>query len=327
MDVPSINDVLQLTLRLYNFANECTVEEFHAETLHLLRQSFSFDGLGWLLVRYPRMRNELIESFYGAGLPDRTYTEWHRYWPLQKLTKEIYAQPERTLLWVPERDEPLEEIKEYYLQEPSLNSCISWQRTDSAGLSDLITIGRFGRQQPLDEAQATVFKDIAPHLSSAHRLVGLRYQYEKALAVVPDCSYALIGENGYVMQRHPLFSTLLLLEWPEWTGPDLPAPLQKLLSTAEERYFGIRITASLQREGKSTHIELRERQLCDRLTGRERQIAEMYAGGMCYKEISRTLNLAPSTVRTRLSNIYMKLDVTTKVSLLSKLNAGKVLTR
>ena len=42
----------------------------------------------------------------------------------------------------------------------------------------------------------------------------------------------------------------------------------------------------------------------DRLTDRERQIAELYANGMRYKEIGRKLQLAPSTIRTRLSTIY-----------------------
>jgi DNA-binding CsgD family transcriptional regulator len=46
-----------------------------------------------------------------------------------------------------------------------------------------------------------------------------------------------------------------------------------------------------------SHVEVRQRQLRDPLTDRERQIAELYANGMRYKEIARKLQLAPSTIR------------------------------
>jgi DNA-binding NarL/FixJ family response regulator len=58
-----------------------------------------------------------------------------------------------------------------------------------------------------------------------------------------------------------------------------------------------------------SHVEVRQRQLRDPLTDRERQIAELYANGMRYKEIGRKLQLAPSTIHTRLSAIYVKFDV------------------
>jgi DNA-binding CsgD family transcriptional regulator len=68
-----------------------------------------------------------------------------------------------------------------------------------------------------------------------------------------------------------------------------------------------------------SHGEVRQRQLRDPLTDRERQITELYANGMRYKEIGRKLQLAPSTIRTRLSTIYLKFDVSTKTGLSSVL--------
>jgi DNA-binding NarL/FixJ family response regulator len=60
-----------------------------------------------------------------------------------------------------------------------------------------------------------------------------------------------------------------------------------------------------------------------RLTDRERCIAELYAGGMHYKEIARAVGLAPSTIRTRLATIYLKLNVKSKVGLSFVLSDGK----
>ncbi|WP_223427123.1 LuxR C-terminal-related transcriptional regulator [Tateyamaria pelophila] len=56
------------------------------------------------------------------------------------------------------------------------------------------------------------------------------------------------------------------------------------------------------------------------LSQRELQIAQSYAGGATYQEIAETLCIAPSTVRTHLATIYRKLEVSSKLDLLARLN-------
>ncbi|WP_425038716.1 LuxR C-terminal-related transcriptional regulator [Primorskyibacter sp. S187A] len=56
------------------------------------------------------------------------------------------------------------------------------------------------------------------------------------------------------------------------------------------------------------------------LSPREQQIAECYAAGASYQEIAADLHIAPSTVRTHLSTIYRKLEITSKVELANRLN-------
>jgi TolB-like protein len=60
------------------------------------------------------------------------------------------------------------------------------------------------------------------------------------------------------------------------------------------------------------------------LSERERAVAEKYAAGLTYREISEALFIAPSTVRTHLSTIYRKLGVTTKVGLARRLSESDV---
>ncbi|MEO8150993.1 MAG: response regulator transcription factor [Bacteroidia bacterium] len=54
------------------------------------------------------------------------------------------------------------------------------------------------------------------------------------------------------------------------------------------------------------------------LTHREREIIEMLAKGLVYKEIADQLFLSPDTVRTHIRNIYEKLQVTSKMEAVNK---------
>lgn len=51
------------------------------------------------------------------------------------------------------------------------------------------------------------------------------------------------------------------------------------------------------------------------LSGREQQIARAFADGESSPQIAKRLNLAPTTVRTHLANIYRKLGVSSKTEL------------
>ncbi len=55
------------------------------------------------------------------------------------------------------------------------------------------------------------------------------------------------------------------------------------------------------------------------LSARELQIAQSYAGGATYQKIADDLCIAPSTVRTHLAAIYRKLEVSSKLELLTRL--------
>lgn len=58
------------------------------------------------------------------------------------------------------------------------------------------------------------------------------------------------------------------------------------------------------------------------LSQRELQIAKTYASGANYQEIARDLGIAPSTVRTHLTAIYRKLEVSSKLELSTRLNGA-----
>lgn len=56
------------------------------------------------------------------------------------------------------------------------------------------------------------------------------------------------------------------------------------------------------------------------LSNREREVAQAYAGGLSYKEISRDLGISPTTVRSHLRTVHTKLGVTSKIALAQSLD-------
>ena len=56
------------------------------------------------------------------------------------------------------------------------------------------------------------------------------------------------------------------------------------------------------------------------LSERENEVAAAYAEGQSYKEIARSLGIAPTTVRSHLRTVYRKLGVTSKIALIQHLD-------
>lgn len=64
-----------------------------------------------------------------------------------------------------------------------------------------------------------------------------------------------------------------------------------------------------------TELRLVPQRASDKLSSREREIADLIAQGQTHKEIARALGLAPATVRNQTARIYGKVGVTSRAAL------------
>lgn len=62
-------------------------------------------------------------------------------------------------------------------------------------------------------------------------------------------------------------------------------------------------------------MTLRPREPRDLLTRQEGAVADAFAQGHSYKEVARSLQLAPATVRHHLRAVYLKLGINDKAAL------------
>ncbi|MEM7471828.1 MAG: LuxR C-terminal-related transcriptional regulator [Pseudomonadota bacterium] len=60
------------------------------------------------------------------------------------------------------------------------------------------------------------------------------------------------------------------------------------------------------------------------MSRRELQVARAYTSGQTYRQIADDLHIAPATVRTHINNIYRKLEVSSKIELLQRMDGVAV---
>lgn len=182
------------------------------------------------------------------------------------------------------------------------------------GLLDDIALWRAERDRPFEEADRRFMQAAFPHLIEActrNRLTHL------ASASSPRSGgpwrAAAADRAGMLHCAENRFSQLLLLEWPGWSGPRLPAPLTEALAAGgERRMAGERLVFRIAPLHDLFLLQVRPCAEVDRLTAREREIAVYTAQGLSHKDIARLLDLSPATVRNHLATACRRLQARNK---------------
>lgn len=177
-----------------------------------------------------------------------------------------------------------------------------------------------GQHSSFGEDDARALKFLMPHLVEAER----ENRLGRAGEAAPPArrSHAICDAAGELLQIDAQALALLRAEWPQWRPPRLPPALcaalpDAVLSPAPAFAFrGRQVTALLSRCGVTVLLKLRRRDAVDRLSTRQREIAERYAAGDSGPQIAGQLGLSSSTVNNHLGVVFRKLGVGSKLQLL-----------
>jgi DNA-binding CsgD family transcriptional regulator len=168
------------------------------------------------------------------------------------------------------------------------------------------------------ERERLALQDLIPHLSVAMQL---NRQVGEQAGQAQRGRLAIASLEGALLYCGSEFSRLLRLEWPDWSGTRLPAPLLSCLAAdAALSYQGLHLQVRAQLVGARLFLRVRKGYRLGQLAPREREVARLYGGGKSYKEIAQSLQLAPSTVRNVLQRVFHKLSVGSKSQLASMLS-------
>lgn len=192
------------------------------------------------------------------------------------------------------------------------------------GLYAVMSMYRGKADRPFSETERAAIELVVPHVFAAARQARVGQLRAKARpSDVQGSAAAIIGEEGVILEAEPAFASLLRLEWPAWAGPWIPPALRTLIDAEpNQRVTFERLVIRSDAVDGVRLLHVRQLSLADKLTSREREIAEAYSLGETYRAIGERFEISPHTVRRHLGNIFEKLGISSKVELDRMLSAA-----
>jgi DNA-binding CsgD family transcriptional regulator len=147
-------------------------------------------------------------------------------------------------------------------------------------------------------------------------------EHIRAHSSLTRMAHGIADRRATLHTAEPALIELLQREWPRWSGPTLPGPVEESVRSGL-LVIGENIAFRALPVGGLYLIEASARSAIDRLTARELKIAEGFGRGRSYKELAVMLAVAPTTIRAHLRTIYAKLGVTDKAELATLLTNAR----
>lgn len=171
--------------------------------------------------------------------------------------------------------------------------------------------------QPFTETERIFKQNLMPHLAEGWNINRFNFMHSlRKDGTQPDHARAICDKKGVLHNASQSFASLMLAEWPDWQGPQLPSVVLDTLSgEGLRKYNGHGIVIKIKELNDMLLISVRRKSTVDQLSQREFDVARRFGRGMNFRKIADELHIAPVTVRNHLQAIYTKLGVGNKVEL------------
>jgi len=322
------NDLNSLVLRLYDLAQQATVDEFSQQLLPELRPAIQFDSAAVYSIslfenKALRFNACLSEADARDKLALRFKTVHSealdrrgRIISRDRLVERAFNLPGRSF----HADVEAIGDKKLLAYARQFNTRHAFLHTVRLG-QDIGAVSLWRAQAP----RAFQLRDMAvgnfllPHVFKAIQINRKIANLEAQANGTPTWQL-VCDEQGNILFIDNEACELLCREWAQWSPPYLPAPFLHEL-TRQGLYQGRHCRARLQSEGRLRVIRLQAQARQHRLTETELQVARLAASGQTYKDVARVLGTSPATVRNQLHSVYGKLNIEGKAALGHALHA------
>lgn len=319
----------ELLLRLYRLAREVDAPAFKERAFALIKEYLPFEsGLWGAMTVFAPDRTQVHWVFLDHQ-PMEMIENWQKYSARDPSHAEAVAADGHAIIV------NLSNPKEAAGYHPKLiehghtyDICHSLSMVTHdpvLNLRNAISFYRGWAGKKYSESERRFADDLMPHLIEAWNLCAVRHVHAAADSD-PAVARAVTDRAGSVHNAESGFTALVRAEFPDWTGPVLPAGLVGPRSGPHDETFrGREIVVNTLRvlDDGMRVVGIRRLNAGSRLTPRELTVAREFAMGRTYTEIAEHLGVAPKTVRNQLQSVYTKLDVKSKVALAKRLEAER----
>ena len=310
-----------LLLSLYRAASEMSAAEFPNFAFELVKSALRYDSARLMTTKVIDKRM-ILQGAYVHKEPVDTALDWeeitrhdtvlraaveHRGKVINFNAPILYAAPEKGI------------IRNYAAQYEHQNGMAVVRFDALRDYWDGLSFYRAKADDQFAEPERQLMEALAPHLVEALKINEmLTLQAEQR--PLDRATVAFAYPSGMLQHCGLGFMHLMRQEWPDWRSGHLPlAVMKELEQTQARRFTGKCIDIVFTWIGGLLLLRASPISALARLSPRELMVARSYATGQTHKQIARSLNLAPSTVRNFLQRIYLKLEINDKAELASLL--------
>lgn len=299
-----------LLLSVYELARHVSIDEFQSEVLYAIESCISHSSAWWGRASIQNDGPHLHRTHL-KNLSERYLSDWKAMREKDITVQKVFDDPgQAVIIRFADSDTPLE-LKSLG-KEHGINQLMCVIAIDPVTqLCEHVALYRSHGEPDFTQSDVDTLTNLMPHLVSATATNQLRTLYNLRESVNHHrVAFAICDKKGVLQMTEPTFTALLLTDFPEWKGPQLPPELY------ESEYCGENITLSFDRIGGLLLMQARYRDQSDQLSSREKSVAKLMNEGMTYKMIARQLDIAPNTVRHHIRSMYQKLNIHNKTELI-----------
>lgn len=303
----------RLLLELYPHALTANIGEFENQLFSLLREHLDFDsawlGRSTLVDGTPLMHSNALYHLGRNFLSDWEDIKYQD--PLVPLVK---ASPGSAVRMLVTDERMCPEFRRFTEQHNMAQLQCVIAVDPALNLWTHLSLYRNSLVPRFSARDAELAELVMPHVASVLNINRVQHlERVRHRTGSQRLSAAICDSAGVMLYADVSFADLVLLEWPEWRGGRLPAPLlEPLLSDEKGAFVGADLSLQAEKLGDMHLVQVRPRAAIDVLTPKELSVARLFGEGLTYKAVARKLGLSPATVRHHLRQAYTKLHIQNK---------------
>lgn len=310
---------------LYRSAPRISPEQYRVWALEQLSRVIEFDAAFWGSGNQTQIHFHYVDQI---GLDDKYVEQLEATMDINPIKEEVLNNLDMPVDMADViKDEDFYDSKLYQklFMPYGIERILASAHLDmKSGLYTLISLYRFDRKQRFSNDEKALQKKLIYHLVSAishafflHLRVGQGLQETREQESAALCDF-----EGCFHEVQPRFMALLYEHYPQQKLYTLPIKIPTNLKGQKEgqkRHLieSHNLAFELIPIGNLVKVSLRPIGPLDRLSKREKQVVSLVCKGQTFKEVAKSLDLAPSTISNHLYRVYDKLAVSSRAELAS----------
>ncbi|MEM9574831.1 MAG: helix-turn-helix transcriptional regulator [Pseudomonadota bacterium] len=281
--------------------------QFRKDVLFALSKHIGFDGAIWGEAHITNQMTLHEPEVIGLPADDLTGLQTAAYSdPHMQL---VFQKPGSPVAYSVNKHSP-KALVEYTEQNGVKHVMSTAQFDQQIGLASGLVLTRNFENSAFSKTEEAFMFAVFPHLIrcwAENQISFVRREIDKEYR---NKIFAVVTRFGNITGAEKGFLDKLRIEWPGFSGPQLPDEIGNLISQRTVcSHAGSRIVVKCHPTKDLSLLIVRDRVKADSLTAKQMSVAQLCVDGLTYREIADHLSIAPSTARNHIAAIHERLMV------------------